>query len=149
MHIGPLPPPAQLAEYEGAHPGAAQWIFEEASKGAAHAREMELRAIKIQRLDVLLHRGLPFALVIAFLVASIIIAFTNPTAGAAGLLATVAGVLTAYLTGRTSVSRDRRGTPPPGSQRADGSKGLSLNNRIGRIESGWRQRRNERIHKGE
>jgi hypothetical protein len=83
---------------------------------------MELRAIKIQRLDVLLHRGLPFALVIAFLVASIIIAFTNPTAGAAGLLATVAGVLTAYLTGRTSVSRDRRGTPPPGSQRADGSK---------------------------
>jgi hypothetical protein len=28
-------------------------------------------------------------------------------------------------------------------------KGLSLNNRIGRIESGWRQRRNERIHKGE
>jgi hypothetical protein len=29
------------------------------------------------------------------------------------------------------------------------AKGLSLNNRIGRIESGWRQRRNERIHKGE
>jgi dienelactone hydrolase len=26
-------------------------------------------------------------------------------------------------------------------------KGLSLDNRIGRIESGWRQRRNERIHK--
>ena len=31
----------------------------------------------------------------------------------------------------------------------ESTKGLSLNNRIGRIESGWRQRRNERIHKGE
>ena len=97
MHIGPLPPPAQLADYEAAHPGAAKWIIDEATKNAAHIRAMEVRAIELQRRDVQLHRLLPFAVVVAFLIASVIVAFVNPFAGGAGLVGTMAGVLTVYL----------------------------------------------------
>jgi uncharacterized membrane protein len=90
----------QFAEYEAVYPGAARWILEEAAKNAAHAREMERRAIKLQRLDTTLHRLLPFALVLAFLIASVVVTFVSPIVGGAGLFATMAGVLIAYLTGR-------------------------------------------------
>jgi len=100
MHAGPLPAPAQFAEYEAVYPGAARWILEEAAKNAAHARDMERRAIKLQRLDTTLHRLLPFALVLAFLIASVVVTFVSPLVGGAGLVATMAGVLIAYLTGR-------------------------------------------------
>jgi uncharacterized membrane protein len=108
MHQGPLPLPSQLAEYDAVHPGAARWIIEQADKGAAHVREMELRAIKTQRLDMLLHRGLPFALVALFLIASVALAFVYPIGGALGLITTVATVLIAYLTGRAPPDQ-----PPP------------------------------------
>jgi uncharacterized membrane protein len=101
-----------LAEYEAVSPGAAQWIIEEATKSAAHVRDMELRAIKVQRLDTLLHRLLPFALVVVFLAGSIIIAFASPAAGAVALIGTIAGVLIAYLTGR-SPPPDSGGTAAP------------------------------------
>jgi uncharacterized membrane protein len=101
MHLGPLPPPAQLAEYEAIYPGAARAIFELAEQNAAHTREMELRAIKLQRLDVLLARLLPFALVLAFLSVSVVMGiFANPWVGGAGLFGAMAYVLVAYLTGR-------------------------------------------------
>jgi energy-coupling factor transporter transmembrane protein EcfT len=61
---------------------------------------MERRAIKLQRLDTTLHRLLPFALVLAFLIASVVVTFVGPIVGGAGLVATMAGVLIAYLTGR-------------------------------------------------
>ena len=112
MHAGPLPPPTQFAEYEAVYPGAAHWIIEEAAKNAAHAREMELRAIELQRLDTALHRLLPFALVLAFLIASVIAAFVNPIVGGAGLVATMAGVLVAYLTGRAPSVRSTEDQPP-------------------------------------
>jgi len=54
----------------------------------------------------LLHRLLPFGLVLAFLIASLLIAFASPIVGGVGLIATMAGVLIAYLTGRAP------GTPP-------------------------------------
>jgi uncharacterized membrane protein len=63
MHLGPLPPPALLADYEAAHAGAAQWIIDEATRNAEHIRTMERRAIELQRLDVLLRRLLPFSVV--------------------------------------------------------------------------------------
>jgi len=81
------------------YPGAARWIIEEATKNAAHAREMELRAIKLQREDMRLHRLLPFALVVVFLIASVLLALVSPVAGAIAVIGTMAGVLTAYLTG--------------------------------------------------
>jgi uncharacterized membrane protein len=109
MHLGPLPPPAMLADYEAIYPGAARWIIEEATKGADHARTMEINALRLQRLDTLLHRLLPFGLVLCFLIASIIIAvFASPAAGAVVLIGTIAGVLTAFLTGRATPP-----TPPP------------------------------------
>jgi uncharacterized membrane protein len=100
-HTGPLPLPSQLADYEAVYPGAAQWIIEQADKNAQHAREMERQAISLERTDMLLHRLLPFGLVAAFLVATVILTFVSPAAGTAGFCATVAGVLIAYLTGRT------------------------------------------------
>ena len=43
-------------------PGAAEWIFEQSAKNADHARMVvELRAIRMQQRDLLLHRLLPFA----------------------------------------------------------------------------------------
>lgn len=108
MHAGPLPSPAQLADYEAVHPGAAQWIINEATKNAEHARTMERDALKTQRLDILLHRILPFALICAFLAACVGIAFASPAAGAVTLIGTMAAVLTAYLTGR------KRDGPPSG-----------------------------------
>jgi hypothetical protein len=51
--------------------------------------------------DTLLHRLLPFALVMVFLIASVLAAFASPIVGGVGLFGTMAGVLIAYLTGRT------------------------------------------------
>jgi uncharacterized membrane protein len=100
MHSGPLPPPGQLADYEAVYPGAAEWIIKEAERNAAHVRDMERQGIRAQRIDMLLFRLLPFALVAAFLLASVIIAvFVNPYIGGAAVVATMGGVLTAYLTG--------------------------------------------------
>lgn len=113
MHAGPLPAPAQLADYEAVHPGAAGWIIDEATKNAEHARTMERRALEVQRLDILLHRALPFALICAFLAASVAVAFISPVAGAIALVGTMAGVLTAYLTGRVSTARQPSDHPPP------------------------------------
>jgi len=95
------------------YPGAAHWIIDQAEKNAAHVREMELRAIGLQRLDMLLHRLLPFGLVVAFLIASLALAYFNPAAGAAGLIATLGTVLTAYLTGRAPNIRSDAAPPTP------------------------------------
>jgi hypothetical protein len=54
----------------------------------------------MQRLDMMLHRLLPFAVVLIFLIASVTVGFASPAAGAAGLIATMAGVVTTYLHGR-------------------------------------------------
>jgi hypothetical protein len=64
-HVGPLPPPAQLADYEAVYPGAARWIIEEATKNSDHIRTMESRALQLQERDAWLHRLLPFGLVLA------------------------------------------------------------------------------------
>lgn len=102
-----------LADYEAVHQGAARWIIEQAEKNAEHAREMELRAIRLQRLDMLLHRLLPFGLVVAFLLASLALAYFNPAAGAAAVIATLGTVLTAYLTGRAPNIRSDASPPTP------------------------------------
>jgi uncharacterized membrane protein len=112
-HVGPLPPPAQLADYEAVYPGAARWIIEEATKNSDHIRTMESRALKLQERDAWLHRLLPFGLVLAFLIASVVIAFASPAAGAAALIFTMAGVLTAYLTGRAPNIRSDATPPTP------------------------------------
>ena len=100
LHVGPLPPPIQLADYEAVHPGTAQWIIDQAAKNAEHARTMELRALGVQRLDILLYRGLPFALICAFLIASVAVTYFSAIAGGIGLVFTMASVLIAYFTGR-------------------------------------------------
>jgi uncharacterized membrane protein len=111
MHIGPLPPPTLFADYEAVHPGAAGWILDEATKNGDHVRQMELRAIKRDHLDTLLHRLLPFGVVVAFLVASVLIAIlASPVIGGVGMFTTMGAVLIAYLTGRAP------GSQPPEEQ---------------------------------
>jgi len=105
-YSGPLPAPAQLGEYEAVYPGSAKWIFDQAEKNAEHVRAMERRAMELQGREALLL--LPFGGVFVFLVASAVIAFASPAAGATGLFVTMGGVLYAYLTGRTPPS-----SPPP------------------------------------
>lgn len=113
MHVGPLPPPAQLAEYEAVYPGAAKWILDQATKTADHVMTMEREALKIQRHDMMLHRLLPAGVVALFLAASVVIAFASPAAGAAALICTMAGVLTAYLTGRLAPRQPNDDPPDP------------------------------------
>ena len=90
-----------LRSIDAIYPGAARWIIGEAGKNAEHTRAMEARAVPIQRTDMLLHRLLPFGLVLVFVAVSVGLAFLNPAAGAAGLAITIGGVVIAYLTGRT------------------------------------------------
>jgi uncharacterized membrane protein len=115
MHTGPLPPPGQIREYEAVYPGAAKSIFDEAQKNAHHIREMEIRAAKLQRLDVQLHRLLPFAVVLAFLGASVALGvLAGPAAGAVGIVATMAGVATTYLRGPPRSPPEQPRHPPQG-----------------------------------
>jgi uncharacterized membrane protein len=100
-----LPPPEQLAAYEAAFPGAAAWIFDQAAKNSDHARTVETNALQLQRTDQLLHRLLPFGLVLAFLISSTVVAvFASVVWGTAGIGGTIAAVMIAYLTGRAPAS---------------------------------------------
>jgi uncharacterized membrane protein len=105
-HSGPLPPPEQLQAYETVFPGAAEWIFEQSAKNADHARMVELRAIRMQQRDLLLHRLLPFGVVLAFLIACTIVAVRASAAlGSVGIGVTIGAVMIAYLTGRAPGSK--------------------------------------------
>jgi hypothetical protein len=79
----------------------------------------ESRALQLQERDAWLHRLLPFGLVLAFLIASVVIAFASPAAGAAALIFTMAGVLTAYLTGRAPNIRSDATAPTPPHRRPE------------------------------
>jgi uncharacterized membrane protein len=100
-HSGPLPVPEQLGAYEAIHPGAAAWIFRQAELNAEHFRTMEEKALQARRQDNLLHRLLPFALVLTCIVSCTLIAtLASAVWGIAGFGATIAAVMVAYLTGR-------------------------------------------------
>ena len=110
MHAGPLPPYA-VCGVRGGLPRRGT-LDHRGGGEERRACQGELRAIELQRLDTTLHRLLPFALVLAFLIASVIVAFVNPIVGGAGLVATMAGVLVAYLTGRAPSVRSTEDQPP-------------------------------------
>ncbi len=60
-----------------------------------------MRALKIQQRDLLLHRLLPFALVVAFLTSSTVVGlFASVALGSVGIGVTIGAVMIAYLTGR-------------------------------------------------
>lgn len=104
LHVGPLPPAREFADYEAAYPGAAAWILSEAAKASEHGRAVELTAAKIQARDALLHRALPFALVAILIGASAVMAiYASKVLGGLAFFGTLAGVVTVYL----------RGNPPP------------------------------------
>jgi uncharacterized membrane protein len=93
--------PEQLGAYEAIHPGAAAWIFRQAELNAEHFRTMEEKALQARRQDNLLHRLLPFALVLTCIVSCTLIAtLASAVWGIAGFGATIAAVMVAYLTGR-------------------------------------------------
>lgn len=98
-HSGPLPPASEFKAYEEAHPGAAAWIMEEASKSAGHAREMERQGMRIAGRDELLARLLPFGVVALFLAVFTIVALKNVWVGSIGMGTVLAAVILAYLRG--------------------------------------------------
>jgi uncharacterized membrane protein len=103
QHVGPLPHPQQLAAYEEAHPGAAAWILREAELNSQHFRATETKALNAQRLDNLLHRLLPFGLVLTCLVCCTLIAVLASAAwGTVGFGATITAVMVAYLKNRNT-----------------------------------------------
>ena len=78
---------------------------------------MELYAARLQGRDATLHRLLPFGVVLSFLLGGVVLGFASPVAGAVTLIATMAGVVTTYLTGRATFAQRARaadqGTSPP------------------------------------
>jgi energy-coupling factor transporter transmembrane protein EcfT len=72
--------------------------LDEAKANSDHIRRIELRSLSLQARDNVLHRVLPFVLVLMFLCASTILAiFANAVVGGASLVATLAAVVIAYL----------------------------------------------------
>jgi uncharacterized membrane protein len=131
-HSGPLPVPEQLGAYEAIHPGAAAWIFRQAELNAEHFRTMEEKALQARRQDNLLHRLLPFALVLTCIVSCTLIAtLASAVWGIAGFGATIAAVMVAYLTGRAPPAAHRaleftqRPTDRGGTERAASARVLA------------------------
>lgn len=89
------------------YPGASKLIFDEAASNAAHAREMEKSALRLRWWDAVLHRLLPFGVVMSFLIASTLVAiFANIYVGGLAMGATLGSVLIAYLTGKAPRSSE-------------------------------------------
>jgi hypothetical protein len=74
---------------------------------------MHERRTQLPDLGSLLHPLLRFALVLAFLAASVGVAFVSPVAGGVGLVGTMAGVLIAYLTGRAPSAQPNEAQQSP------------------------------------
>ena len=120
-HVGPLPPPQQLAAYEDAHPGAAAWILAQAHANAEHVRDMDRRMLQVRARDGLLHRALPFLPVgLLLIVSGVMAVFASKVLGGAAFFATLAGVVTVYLRGSQPTST--LGSSPP-SRREPGIAG--------------------------
>jgi len=98
-HSGLLPPASEYRGYKEVHEPSAQWILDEASSNASHTRLMEARALEISGRDALLVRLLPACIVTLFLTVFTIVTFVNSWVGGAGLAATLASVVIAYLKG--------------------------------------------------
>lgn len=90
-----------MRDYELVHPGAAKWIFDQAEQNAAHVRAMEKSGLRLRWWDAMLHRLLPFAVVVIFLGGFFFVAiYRSALIGGIGMGGTLAAVLGAYLTGR-------------------------------------------------
>jgi uncharacterized membrane protein len=95
---GLLPAPELLREYEEQHAGAAAWILAEAEKTTEHMRAMQQLALAIGARDALLSRLLPFLMVMALIVASVLIAiFASTWLGGATFAASLGAVMLEYL----------------------------------------------------
>ncbi len=99
--LGPIPAAAEFAEYQRIFPGAGQWLLDQAALDAEHLRDMERRSLQLAHLHTSLQHVVPAVTVTVALVTSGAIAvFANAGAGAAVFAATIASILTAYLTGQ-------------------------------------------------
>ena len=107
-HIGPLPPPEILHDYETIHPGLAERIIRMAEQEAAQRHAMESKAIDAQVEDLTssraqIKRGQIFGLVIcltAILSGAIVAGLGKQWAGAAIGAGGLAGLVTAFIVGR-------------------------------------------------
>lgn len=92
-----------LQQYETVYPGAAKWIFDQAQQNAEHVRAVEKSALRLRWWDAMLHRLLPFVVVMVFAIGSVVMAIltNSPWGGVAGIGATLGAVLVAYFTGRS------------------------------------------------
>ena len=109
QHEGPLPSPSELADYERAYPGAAEWLFAEAKAHATHLRQMERLAYRTQARDAALHRILPFTMVAFFLSGAVALGtYGNPWLGGSAFAAVLGTVVGAYVKGTTKKQTDVR-----------------------------------------
>jgi uncharacterized membrane protein len=91
-----------MRAYEDQPPGAASWILAKAEKSADHNRAMQRIALKTGSRDALLHRLLPFFVVLSLICASVLIAiFASAWLGGATFAASLGAVMLDYFKGQS------------------------------------------------
>lgn len=107
-HSGPMPSPAQLAEYENVLPGTAKIIRDEFQANSAHVRVMESKAVEYTKQDNVDNRKVAERLVWAALGATVLLALTGHD-WVAGTVAvsTVGAVVTGFLNKRSDSGRQQ------------------------------------------
>ncbi|MXW44741.1 MAG: DUF2335 domain-containing protein [Gammaproteobacteria bacterium] len=100
--IGPLPPPSLLEGYESTLPGAAERILRLAEKEQFHRQDWEMTALRSQKLDIRRGQWMGFGLGIMGLIVAVICAiWDRPFVAGASVSTVLAGILTAFVRGRT------------------------------------------------
>jgi uncharacterized membrane protein len=109
-YSGPLPPAAQLIQYNQAHPDAAERIIKMAEQQAEHRRNIEQQVVIADGKRATL--GLVFAAMIALLAlgTSSLLIYTGHDSGAILFGATLVSIVSTFIYG-TKTKRDRQGKP--------------------------------------
>ncbi|MCP5112171.1 MAG: DUF2335 domain-containing protein [bacterium] len=120
-HRGPLPPPAQLAEYNEVLPGLAERIVTLTEEEARHRRSLEQKALEAtsrnsENRDVEAKRGQVFAFTIAmsFILAGLIVAiWAEPWAGTVFGGIGIGGIVSTFVLGRREQATTREKSDEP------------------------------------
>ncbi len=104
---GPLPPPSLFGNYEEILPGSAERILTLAEKEQSHRQNWEMDALTAQKSDVRRGQWMGFGLGMTALIVALLCAYFGfPIVAAASISTVLAGIITAFLKGRSNTGSD-------------------------------------------
>lgn len=114
VRVGPLPPPAEMREYEAVLPGFAERVLAQWEKDQEHARTMDRaavgehgRIVALEYSDRRWGQGFGFAIAVAAIIAAVVVAhFGHPVSGATLGIGAVGGIVATFVIGRKSGAGD-------------------------------------------